>query len=278
MADECETCGANPQTCGARGGCCRLCTHAVDVPAQREPSDGYRKVPISHVFPHPGNVRANVGDVKDLAASIREQGIIQPLIVAVRDGGGLVLIAGHRRLAAAKLAGLKSVPVVVRRDLTANEIFQAMLVENLHRVDLSPLEEARALGRLVAAGIPQKDLARRIGRSAAHVSTRLLLNDLPDEVRGRLTAKEITLGEAQRIALELKGRPLGEVDRGWAKPWFTAQHPLAWKVAERCDHALRRRLGPGCGECWETAIREDAKLTIDIERDLSMSGANGCEK
>lgn len=101
------------------------------------------RVPVAGIFPDPENLRDDVGDVTELAASIRETGLLQP-IVARRRGEILIVVAGHRRLAALQLLDEKETDVIVVRDMRPDDVLAAMLIENGHRADLSPLEEARA--------------------------------------------------------------------------------------------------------------------------------------
>lgn len=130
-----------------------------------------------------GNVRIDVGDVTELAASIEETGLHQPLEVAVSDDT-VWLVDGHRRLAAVKTLGWTEVPVTVAADLDGmnpeEQRIAVQLVANMQRVDLTPLEEASGYAQLKSYGWKQNQIARRVGRSEAHVSKRLALLDLPD--------------------------------------------------------------------------------------------------
>jgi ParB family chromosome partitioning protein len=136
--------------------------------------------PIAELRPNPLNPRGDVDDsgLEELAESIRAQGVLQPLLVT--PGG--VVVAGHRRLAAARMAGLDEVPVVIR-DLDRIQQQEIMLVENLQRQDLSPVEEARAYRQLLDAGHTTAQLARRIGAPAARINARLVLLKLDEQVQ-----------------------------------------------------------------------------------------------
>jgi ParB/RepB/Spo0J family partition protein len=155
-------------------------------------------LPLDKLHPAPDNPRAGLGDVAELAASIRAVGLAQPLLVTPDGAGGYTVVAGHRRLAAAGEAGLADVPCVVR-DLTDEQRAELMLVENLQRADLTPLEEADAFARLEALGWAQRRIAERIGKSQAHVSKRLALRRLPDAVRVEVDSGGITLGDAAEL-------------------------------------------------------------------------------
>lgn len=135
-----------------------------------------------HIEPSPDNPRRDIGDVTELAASIKSVGILEPLLVKPHGKNRYQLIAGARRLAAAEVAGRLTVPCIVR-DYNDEQRAEIMLIENLQRVDLSPIEEATAFGRLVDEFAWSQDkLAERIGRSQSHISKRLSLLKLPDEV------------------------------------------------------------------------------------------------
>jgi len=123
--------------------------------------------------------------LEELAGSIREQGVIQPLIVRTAPGGRFVLIAGERRWRAAQRAGLKQVPVIVK-EATDAEAFELALVENLQRSDLNPIEEAEAYRRLTEdSGYTQELLAQRVGKDRSTVANALRLLRLPAPVRER---------------------------------------------------------------------------------------------
>lgn len=159
---------------------------------------------LEEVHAAPDNVRAAVGDVTELAASIASVGVIEPLIVVPSANGptggigGYTVVVGHRRLAGAKLAGSPTVPAIIRQ-LDERARVEAMLVENLQREDLTPLEEAEAYRRLLGLGIGQIELAKRIGRSQAHVSKRLSLLKLPDVARTAVAAGAVTIADALEL-------------------------------------------------------------------------------
>ncbi|GAB2677544.1 ParB/RepB/Spo0J family partition protein [Thalassiella azotivora] len=157
---------------------------------------------LDQVIPHPKNIRRDVGDVTDLAESIAAKGILQPLVVAPTDDGTFVLIAGHRRLAAAQVACLPDVPAVIREDLAddASQI-EAMLVENVHRADLTVTEEGDAYTQLLAFdGYDVKQLAAKTGRAAKTIRDRVAVAALPDKARDRLDTGQLKLEDALALA------------------------------------------------------------------------------
>ncbi|MCU0267311.1 MAG: ParB/RepB/Spo0J family partition protein [Acidimicrobiales bacterium] len=162
-------------------------------------------LPIDSVVPAEDNLRRRTGDVRDLAASIASVGIVEPLLVSPVEGDRYVIVAGHRRHAAAVKAGLGEVPCTIRL-LTDAERVEIMLVENLQRCDLSPIEEASGYFRLVEHGLTQRELASRIGRSARHVAARLALLELPKTVQRELHAGTLTVADGQAL-LGLRDHP-----------------------------------------------------------------------
>jgi ParB family chromosome partitioning protein len=143
------------------------------------------------------------GKLAELAASIKEKGIIEPLIVR-KSEGGYELIVGERRWRAAQRAGIKEVPVILR-DVTTGEALELALIENLQREDLNPLEEAEAYRRLLEEfHYTQEDLAKRIGKDRTTVANALRLLKLPQEIKAYLTDEIISSGHA-RALLGLEG-------------------------------------------------------------------------
>lgn len=145
---------------------------------------------LEALTPNPLNPRGEISpeSVEDLADSIRSQGILQPLLITP-DG---VVVAGHRRRLAAIKAGLTEVPVLMRQ-LTEAEQLEIMLVENIQREDLSPVQEAKAYRRLIDSGMTQADCARRVGVNHVRVQARLKLLELDDEVLERFHRLELPL-------------------------------------------------------------------------------------
>jgi ParB family chromosome partitioning protein len=142
-----------------------------------------RSIPIELVRPNPANVRMDIDDaaIAALAESVKASGILQPLLVTP-ESDHFLIVAGHRRHAAAKLAGLAELPCVVRT-IAAENVVSEMLVENLQRENLSPIEEARGFDRLADQGLTQAEIARRLGLKPERVAVRLKLLKLPEELQ-----------------------------------------------------------------------------------------------
>jgi ParB family chromosome partitioning protein len=184
---------------------------AATVAPARPSGDGTRTIAIEDVHPAPDQPRTTFDDARleELAASIRTQGIIQPLIVRTRESGGYELVAGERRWRAAQRAGLHEVPAVVR-DVSPTRAFEMALVENLQREDLNPLEEAAGYQRLIGEfGYTQESLADRVGKDRSTVANALRLLRLPDGVRSLLGEGRLSMGHA-RALLGLDSAPAME--------------------------------------------------------------------
>lgn len=157
-------------------------------------------VPITLVAPHPEQPRRRFDDaaLDELAASIEERGIIQPLVVR-RHGHEYQIVAGERRWRAAQRAGLHEVPVVVR-DYTDAETFQIAIIENIQRQDLNAIEEAEAYRRLMAEfGHTQDALARTVHKSRSHVANLLRLLELPSKVQTMVLDDSLSMGHARAL-------------------------------------------------------------------------------
>lgn len=169
---------------------------------QAEPSGQGQFIAIAKIFPNPSQPRMEIDDesLQELAASIQEHGIIQPLVVTKEEADDhFTLIAGERRLLAAKIAGLESVPVIVR-EASEQERLELALIENLQREDLSPLEAAEAYQRLNDEfGLQQDQIAQRVGKSRAAVTNTIRLLKLPEEAKHALASEKITEGHARAI-------------------------------------------------------------------------------
>jgi ParB family chromosome partitioning protein len=152
-----------------------------------------------HANPRQPRRRFEPEATSGLAASIRHQGVLQPVVVRPRPEGGYELIAGERRWRAARQAGLDKVPAVVR-DQEEAERLQAALIENMVREDLNPVDEARACAALVEdLGLSKEELARRVGRSRPAVSNLIRLLDLPDEAIAMLESGELSGGHGRAL-------------------------------------------------------------------------------
>ncbi len=183
--------------------------NAVEVPyfpkTRQGVSNQILQVPIDNIKANPHQPRKNFGEMpmNDLIMSIKEHGILQPLIVTQTMAGEYELIAGERRLRAAKIAGLKEVPVIIR---TAKELekLELSLIENIQRQDLNPIEKAESYKKMIDEfGLTHEEAAKRLGISRPQFSNMIRLLSLPDNIKEGLANGKISLGQA-KILLEVK--------------------------------------------------------------------------
>lgn len=160
-----------------------------------------RQLPVADVLPNPHQPRTNFPEtaIQELAGSIRERGVIQPIVVRQADDGRYQIVAGERRWRAAQLAKLTEIPAIIR-DVTDAESFELALIENLQREDLGPLERAQAYQHyLDTFGGTIEDLARKLSESRANVSNYIRILRLPDEVRDLIANNELGMGQARAL-------------------------------------------------------------------------------
>lgn len=168
--------------------------------------DRVEKIPIAKLQPNKHQPRTSFDEaaLQELAASIKRHGIVQPLVVTPESGGSYGLVAGERRWRAAKLAGLKEVPAIVRERKELEQL-EIALIENVQRVDLSPLEQAVSIERLHEQfNLGYDEIAKRLGKGTSTVNNTVRLLQLPDAARDALAAGKISEGHARAI-LSLKG-------------------------------------------------------------------------
>jgi ParB family chromosome partitioning protein len=175
-----------------------------DVGGESQPAErarNQRRVPIEFVRANPRNPRKLFSDTElaELTDSIRERGIIQPIVVRARGTDNYEIIAGERRWRAAQRAGLHEVPIVVL-DVTDEEALELAIIENVQRADLNPLEEA--MGYQVLANEfnhSQEDIAKVVGKSRSHIANTLRLLKLPDPVKAYINAGKLSAGHARAL-------------------------------------------------------------------------------
>jgi ParB family chromosome partitioning protein len=159
------------------------------------------RLPLTQLRPNPNQPRRLFDEtaLDELAASIREHGILQPIIVEAADDGTLLIIAGERRFRAAERAGLTEVPVILR-SYTAGERLEISLIENIQRADLNPIEEATAYRQLMdITGLSQDEIAFKVGKNRSTVANVLRLLKLPANMRESLQSGVISAGHARAI-------------------------------------------------------------------------------
>jgi ParB family chromosome partitioning protein len=252
-------------------------------------------VPVDTIRPNPYQPRMVFEEeaLAELTASIRQSGLIQPLVVRADGDGHYELIAGERRFQASRRAGLEEVPVVVR-PASRREMLELAMVENLQREDLNPVEEAEAYQRLATEfGLTQEEIATRVGKSRSAVTNALRLLTLPEEVLDDLSAGTLTAGHARailalpenkerlRLAQEIKRKGLSvrqveERSRDKTKTKPTARkrsHPAleAWEERLRNHYGTQVRIVGGLarGRVEISYFNEE-----DLERILELTGVD----
>jgi len=181
-----------------------LLGEAARAPAaegQQEGRGGVREVEVSRIRPNPDQPRMQFdeGALEELADSIRERGVLQPILLRA-DGGDFMIVAGERRWRAAQRAQLHTIPAIVR-DIDESTIAELALIENIQREDLNPLEEAEGFKQLIKKhGHTQDGVAQLVHKSRSHVANLLRLLDLPEFVRQSLLKGDISMGHARAVA------------------------------------------------------------------------------
>jgi ParB family transcriptional regulator, chromosome partitioning protein len=174
---------------------------AAILPTTREEGPSLHQLPVELIRPNPRQPRSSLDDeaVRELAQSISERGVLQPVLVRPLAGSGYELIAGERRWRAARLAGLESVPALVRASDGAEQL-ELALIENMAREDLNPVEEAQACAALVEElGLTKEAVGRRVGRSRVAISNLIRLLELPDDVLAMLEREELSEGHGRAL-------------------------------------------------------------------------------
>ncbi len=168
---------------------------------QESTSSGLAEVSIEKITANPYQPRKtfNEASIEEMARSVREHGIVQPLLVT-RQGDKFRLIAGERRFRAAKKAGLTTVPVVIKELAHEGDLLQIALIENIQREDLNPMEEAVAYEQLHQEfGLTQEEISKKVGKERSTVANFLRLLRLPEKVKKRVAAGELSMGHARAL-------------------------------------------------------------------------------
>lgn len=219
---------------------------------------GPRTLPVAQLSPSPLQPRKNFtpGTLEELAASIREKGVLQPILVRPKGEDAYEIIAGERRWRASQMAGIHEVPVIVR-ELTDAQVLEAALIENIQREDLNPVEEARAFKALIERFSHTQDaLSRVVGKSRSHIANSLRLLNLPAGVLAFLEEGKLTAGHA---------RPL--VGRSDAEA-LAARIVEAGLSVRAAEDMVRTPAAPKPGAPPAHKAEKDAD-TLGLEKDLS---------
>lgn len=221
--------------------------------------------------PHQPRKDFNEISMNDLVASIKEHGILQPLTVTQTMGGDYELIAGERRLRAAKIAGFKQVPVIVR---TAKELekLELSLIENIQRQDLNPIEKAESYQKLTEEfSLTHEEAAKRLGISRAQFSNMIRLLSLPNNIQQGLASGKISLGQA-KVLLEIKdNKQLEQIYKHTAQAGLTVEDTKREvKKVKVKSHIRQIKKEPQIKE-WENKMQEKLNTRVSIRK----RGQNG---
>lgn len=172
-----------------------------EIPTSQTAGVNVREIPVEKIERNPHQPRSNFehAALEDLISSIKEHGLIQPLVVTALANGTYQLIAGERRLRAATIAGLATVPAIVR-DVSEQQKLEWAIIENVQRQDLNPIEEARAYMRLMTEfRLTQEDVARKVGKSRPQVANTIRLSQLPEPIQQALIERRISASNARTL-------------------------------------------------------------------------------
>ncbi|HEY6775679.1 MAG TPA: ParB/RepB/Spo0J family partition protein [Thermoleophilaceae bacterium] len=238
---------------------------AAILPRGQAGADGLREIPVELVGPNPRQPRRSIdeGALGELAESIRARGVLQPIVVRALPGGRYELLAGERRLRAARIAELESVPALVR-EADERDQLDIALAENMARVDLNPVDEARACATLVEdLGLTKEEVGRRVGRSRVAISNLIRLLDLPEEALELIERGELSEGHGRAMLLCK--------DHSVRRALALEARDGAWSVRETERRAREAETGQG-GEEQRRSRGPRAVIHPDLEEALAAAG------
>jgi ParB family transcriptional regulator, chromosome partitioning protein len=234
---------------------------SVSAEGEKVAEEKLRELPVELISPNPKQPRRRFDQeaLSSLAGSLGERGVLQPVLVRPKAGGTYELIAGERRWRAARIAGLKSIPAIVRQREDA-ETLELALIENMAREDLNPIEQARACAALIEElGLTREQVGRRVGRGRVGVSNLTRLLELPDEVIERLAAGTLSEGHGRALLLAEDHGARGILARAAAEQ--------GWSVRTTEERARQSNAGatlPGGGKTGAArAVHPDQEEAVD---------------
>ncbi len=258
-------------------------TPASNAPANSIAPQGarpQRHIQISQLIPSPVQPRRHFSEeaIRDLAASIKEHGILQPLLVRPAPsmpgmGERFEIIAGERRWRAAQLVGLHELPVMLR-EMEDREALEVALIENVQRQDLSPLEEAEGYQRLLQEfRHTQEDLAKTVGKSRSHIANTLRLLQLPASVRAYIQAGQLTAGHARAI---MTAKDPGALAQLIVKKQLSVRQAEKLAKSEEAGLGKTKLAGKtGLKDADTLALEKEISGWLGLKTNLSVSGSGG---
>jgi len=235
-----------------------------------EQATGVQELPLSEVGPNPHQPRLRFDDeaIKELAASIKASGVLQPIVVRRDPSGGYQLVAGERRLRAAAFAGLERIPAILR-DVEDGHMLEYALIENVQREDLNPIEEAKAYHGLAdRVGLTHDEISERVGKQRASITNSIRLLSLPAEVQDMVSRGTLSAGHARALlALEIPGEILGAARYVSSKGFSVRRTEAFVQRRRRKQHSRPGRAKPagldGLQE-WETKLQQRFGTHVSI--------------
>lgn len=234
-----------------------------------EPHGSIRDLQVELIDPNPHQPRTHFdhGDLEDLVASIKEHGIIQPLVVTAKMDGRYELIAGERRLRASKIAGLERVPALVR-SATEQQKMELALIENVQRADLNPIEEAHAYLRLQNEfNLTQDQVGERVGKSRPQVANIIRLLQLPEEIQHALVEGKISASNARTLLSLPSEEERMQLFRQMLEGNFTVRQTEA-----RVPHVRRRSMTDPNVADIENRLRNALGTRVTLKKDIRGEG------
>jgi len=223
-------------------------------------NDGVLLAPLIQLFPNPHQMRRDFEPeaLQELADSIRENGILQPITIEDAENGSFFIIAGERRARAAKLAGLTHIPVLLKK-FSERQKLEVALIENIQREDLNPLEEAHAYAELMElSNIGQEEAAKRVGKKRSTIANAVRLLRLPDDVQQAITNGTLTAGHARALLSVL------DTTAQHALFEYIVQNGLSVREAEQCAQTLN--VG-GSLNSGQAPVKKSAPIKITPSED-----------
>ncbi len=233
--------------------------------------------PVDDIVPNPYQPRVNFSDqeLRQLAESVKSQGVLQPLLVRPLAEGGYELVAGERRLRAARLAGLNTVPVVVK-DVSDAEMIEMSIVENIQRENLNPMEEAEAYHRLITEfSLTQEEAAARVGKSRSAVANFLRLRQLPEPIKASIMEGKLSMGHARALLGAETPAQQTSVWRAVIEKGLSVRQTEAMVKKLRKGSRQAQKTRPDTANTYYTSLAEDLSRRFGTKVQIKRRGKVG---
>lgn len=235
-----------------------------DNSVSEEPGRRVLDIPIADIERNPHQPRKHFdhGELEDLISSIREHGVLQPIVVTPQGGGKYQLIAGERRLRASTIAGMKTIPAIVR-EATELQKLELAIIENVQRADLNPIDEAIAYQKLIDEfGMTQEDVGIKMGKSRPYVANAVRLLQLPEEIKQAMVEKKISASNGRTLLSLPTEQERLELFKAMLAGNFTVRQTEERVSVRRLPHALDPNISAA-----EDRLRAKLHTKVTIKRD-----------